>query len=264
MKNETLILTGAGYGLEVSPEAETQKAELLASASAIVEVLDPAGSELARAEVKALAAMRNLVEKSRNQVKAPVLQVGKDIDAKAAEFVAEIKAEETRLTTLVGDYAAEVERLRQKMLREIEEKRQAEAKALREAEEARLKAEREAEAAKQAEEEAMWADSAEDQAKAKEAARVAEEARAKAEAERSAIIEEKVVEIVPAAADGTKFVTDFEVEDLHALYIAHPSLCTLTIRTADVKAHLKMLEDRGQDPSLPGLKVFRKPVVSTR
>lgn len=262
---KTLILAGEGYQLAIAPEAEQLKADLLTRASAITRVSGPDENEAARAEIKALAAMRNQVEKSRKAVKEPVLQVGRDIDAKAKDFVGAIEFEEKRISGLVGDYAAEVERERQQALREMEAKRQAEEKARREEEE---KA-RAAEAARIAAEQAAWEATDEAQAaKAAEAARIAEE-QAKAAAEEKARLEAEASKpiLAPAKAEGVKFVLDYEVSDITRLYHSRPEFVKLEAKRAEILAWLKTLSDTEhleEGLAKLGLKLIRKPIVSTR
>lgn len=274
MKTNTLILAGDGYSLTIAPEAETVKAELIKHAALIVEVRDPSGADAARNQIKELAAMRNTVEKSRKTVKEPVLQVGKDIDQKAKDFVAEIEEQEKRLSRLMGDYAALVERERQRVLREMEEKRQAEEKARREAEEARLKAEREAEAARIAAEKAMWQEvddrSAEEQAAAEyQRAKAEAEAARQKEAEEAAARAATVVAMVPTKTEGVKFVHDFEVLEIQHLAFQRPALVKMEPKRAEILSFIKERIAEGigdDDPSWAeiGLKITRKPVVSTR
>jgi fused signal recognition particle receptor len=282
-----LILAGNGYQLEVSPDAETQKAELLKHSALIVEVRDNTAADAARHQVKLLAGMRNLVEKSRKAVKEPVLKIGKDIDAKAAGFVAEITAEESRLSKLIGDHAAEVERQRQEAIRQRQEEERArlaaEAEAKRKAEEAEraaAAAAAEAERARKAAEAAMWED---DDAEAEKAKQEAEKAAAAAEAERQRLAAEKAEQdrmaveaaekarqsqliAATAATAGVKFDLDFEVEDIGVLYAKHPQLVTLTPKRAEILSMLKMLAPSSPDgvPTLAGLKVIKKAKVSTR
>lgn len=261
----TLILSGEGYKLSIAPEAEAMKAELLKHSALVVEVRDPESSAVAQGQIKKLAAVRNGVDKARTTIKAPVLTIGREIDAKAAEFMAELLLQEARLKKLVEGYALEVEKERQRLLCEAEEKRRAEEKAAREAEEARLKAEREAEEAARKAEEAMWADDEAEAAKAAEVARkaqeeaqriAAEEAAAKAEASKP------VVDLVPVKPSGVKFAYDFEVTDIHQLYRYASSLVKMEAKRSDIIEHIKSLP--AADPEIPGLRVFKKPVVSTR
>lgn len=261
---KTLILAGDGYALSIDPKAEELKSELLAESSKLTAVLDTASSEVAKEQVKKLARMRRLVEVSRNTVKAPVLQVGRDIDAKAKQFLADVQSEEERLKELVGDYAEKVEEARRKAIEE-ERKAAAERERLeREAEEARLEAERKAAEAKKAEEDALWADSEEATAKAQEAAKVAEEQNQLAETVAASIQDiVQVVGIVPAKTEGVKFAYDFEVRNIDTLYRFSPSLVKMEPKRAEILAKLK--EHTGDDlPEIPGLTITRKPIVSTR
>lgn len=259
-----LILQGEGYSLLIAPEAQAMKAELLKHSALVVEVRDPESSAAAQSQIKKIAAIRNAVEKCRNEVKRPVLTVGREIDSKAAEYMAELLMAEARLKKLVEDYATEVEKERQRLLREAEEKRRAEEKAAREAEEARLKAEREAQEAARKAEEAMWAD---DEAEAKKAA---EEAR-KAQEEADRVAKEEAarraenfsaISVMPEKASGVKFTYDFEVTDIHQLYRYASSLVKLEPKRSDIIEHIKSLP--AADPEIPGLRVFKKPIVSTR
>ena len=265
----TLILSGSGYELAVAPEAEALKQDLITASAAITEVINPDGNAVAREQVKKLAALRNLCEKSRNTVKAPVLKIGKDIDQKAKDFVLEIDAEEKRLSKLMGDYAAEVERERVKVMREIEAKRQVEEKAAREAEAARAKAEQEAEAARIAAEKAEWESTTpEEEAAAAAALKLAEKIKADgiaaAEAARQAEAERKVVAFIPEKAAGVKFATDFEVTDLDAIYRYSPALVTMEAKRKDILELIKALGADEDNQIIPGIKITKKAVVSTR
>jgi len=282
---QTLILAGEGYSLGIAPEAESAKAELLTQAAGITAVIDSTSAETARQHVKKLAAMRNLVEKSRKAVKEPVIDVGRKIDDKAKEFSAELISEETRITGLIGAHAAEVERKRQEAERERlrlereESERQAAAERQRQAEEAAArKAAEEAEKARLAAQEAEWADSPDQQAEAKRQAEEAE--RAAAEARRQAVEAEaaRQAEAAKAKEDalaagmlaqsqgpaGVSWVYDFETTDIASLYKARPELVELSAKRSLILAELKAQAERGEEPSLPGLHVKREPKVRTR
>jgi len=278
---ETLILQGQGYNLSIAPEAETQKAELLKHSNLIVEVKDQDAAGAARIQLGKLSDMRILVEKSRTKVKAPVLAVGKDIDGKASEFVAAILAEENRLKSLIGEFAALVERERARIAREMEAKWQEEARLAREAEEARLKAEREAEEAlRKAELDAMAAEAAmfnastpEEEAQAAKLAKKAEELAAAQAAQRAAAVcdaamvapvAEAAPVFVPQKVAGTKFVADFDLLDVHQLYLARPSLVALCEKRKEILEYINANTVGDNLPDVPGLRVFLKAVVSGR
>jgi hypothetical protein len=263
---EALILSGEGYELEVSPDIIAQKAKLIEHSALIVQIADPVSSDAAGLQIKKLGTMRNVIEKSRTTIKAPVLAVGKRIDTLASEFQAEIAAEETRLKKLQGEYAQAVIAERNRINREIEAKRQEEEKARREAEaiaaksaaeaeEARRKAEEAAFNATTPEEDAAAAKAAEDAAKL-EADRVAA-----AHAQADLISNTPAPAFVPAAPKGVKMVVDFEVTDLDALYRHDASLVTLTAKRAEILKAIGTCADDSCPPSFPGLRVFLKPQV---
>jgi phage-related minor tail protein len=262
--NEPLSLSGDGFKLIVAPEAAQLKAEIIARSASITRVSGPDENDTARASIKALAAMRNAVSKCRETIKKPVLEIGRKIDSAAKEFVGEIDAEEKRVTGLVAGYAAEVERERQRVLREMEAKRQAEEQARREQEETA----RAAEAARIAAEQAAWEASDDAQsAKAAEAAKQAEESRRAAEeAAKAAESKREMIAPPPAKAEGVKFEMDYEVTDVHALYRFRPAFVNLEARRADILAWLKTIDDLDSipEPDECGIRITRRAKVSTR
>ena len=100
-----MTLTGTGYSLTITPEATEQKEKLLASSSEITSVTSNEESAGAGYEMRRLAQMRILIEKSRKEVKDPILKISKQIDQRAAEFLVEVEAEEARLRKLIGNHA---------------------------------------------------------------------------------------------------------------------------------------------------------------
>ena len=263
---DALILTGSGYSLEVAPDVIEQKAELIKHSALIVTVNDAASSAAAGNQIKKLAAMRNLVEGSRKTVKAPVLDVGRQIDALASDFQTDLTAEEARLKKLQGDYAMEVERERQRVLREMEAARQAEAKRIADEEAKQRAAHEAAEKARIAAEEAEWnASSPEDEAKAKAAA----DAAAVAEAEAKRLADERIDVIaatpppvfVPEAPKGVKMIPDFEVIDLDALYRHNVGLVKMEPRREEILRAIAGQTIGDTLPTIPGLRVFLKPQV---
>lgn len=267
MQNETLILAGEGYNLSIAPEAEAEKAALLKNSALLVTVADELSSNAAAAQLKLLSSMRNMVEKSRNTVKAPVLRVGKDIDAKAAEFVAEITAEENRLKKLQGAYGEMVIAERNRILAELRAKEAAEAKARYEAEmEAKRKAD-EAEKARRDAEAAEWdAVTPEEEAEAKRKVLAAEEARRKVlaaeetEAARLAAQAEPTT-FVPVAPRGVKMVADYELTDIDALYRHNAGLVNMTERRKEILEAIARGMIGDAPPQIPGLRVFMKAQV---
>jgi len=264
MSNETLtelkplILTGDGYSCTVAPDAETKKAQLLKHSALIVEVKDNASANAAQLQVKELAAMRNLVEKMRVTIKAPVLAIGKTIDQKAADFVATLEAEEKRLKKLVQDFAVIVEQERQKVLRELEAKRQEEARQERLRQQALAEAERLKQAAIDALLDAQSPEQEQEAVEAKEAAREAVAAIPEPVVTQSAPV------MVPQEVSKVKFVTDFEVTDIDKLYRYDVSLVTMTPRRMEILNEIQRLTVGETLPTIPGLNIVKRASVSTR
>lgn len=243
----TLILAGNGYELAIAPEAEARKAELLSIAKAVQHVRDNDESADAQYHSRSLAAMRIAVEKSRKIVKEPVNRIGKLIDTTAANFLAEIDAEEKRINKLVGDHAAEVARL--KIEKEREERRAfEEARAAREAAEAAAAA-------------AENTNKIADVIAAKQAERERQETLAARLAASEAVAETTV-------AKGVRFAWEFEVEDMAAVFRRAPDFIEMTIRRSNVLTWLKEMEAAGHDAAGLaadiGIRAFKKPVVSSR
>jgi len=243
-----LILAGDGYQLTIAPEAENRKTDLLSAAAQVTSVTCNEESSLAQFQSRSLAAMRIEVEKCRKTVKEPVNRIGKLIDKTAADFVADIEAEEKRITRLIGQHAAEVARL--KAEKEAEERRAfEEARAAREAAEV---------AAAAAESTGKIADVI--------AAKQAERERQEALAARMAASEQVAGTNV---ASGVRFAWDFEVDDLDSVYRAQPEFVTMEIKRSLVLEWLKKVEaTESADPVAAaaerGIRAFKKPIVSSR
>lgn len=286
-----LILSGEGYRFEVAPAALAQKKLLIDAARAIVAVTDDASCEAAQARLKGLSVMRNFAEKSRVEVKAPVLKIGKEIDETAKTFSADIVTEEARLSGLVTEYVREQQRIAREKELEAERERQ---RLERERHEAELAAQREQmrierekmEAEKRAHEaelerlraEAAKSDEAQAEARRKQEAALAEqreaEARLKAaqeQAERNAAAarqREQEAVTVPTPAVTPKGVTeqiDFEVLDVAAFYAKFPQFCEVTIKRGPLLTAIKASFDKkGKLPEIPGLRVFQNIKVKGR
>ena len=227
-----LILAGDGYQLTISEVAIQRKSMMLSMSAFVTSVTSNDESAAAQRHTRSLAAMRIEVEKSRKLVKEPVNRIGKMIDAYAADFLAEIVAEENRIKQLIGNHAAEV-------LREKAEKERIE----REAFEA-------ARAAREAAEEGGIA-----------AVLAAKKATAEKLEASSEVASTKL-------ADGIRFAWDFEIDDIAAVYEAAPQFVTLEIKRATVLAFLRELADAGEDVAATaakfGIRAYSKPIVSSR
>jgi hypothetical protein len=220
-KPTALAILGDGYTITVTPAAEQQKQTIIEAARRVVAVTDQDTCDLANARIKALASVRNVVEKSRTEVKAPVIELGRKIDGIAKDFVADVIAEESRLSELVTGYAREVQR----------KAREAQAAA-----EAQRKQE---EAARRAQEAQPEQERAAPEAEAPVAAAVA-------------------LPAVPALPTGVTETVDFLVEDIAAFYAKFPQLCEVTVKRAEVLKQIKRsLAKNGKLPTVPGLKIFQ-------
>lgn len=289
--SNALAILGDGYTITVTPEAEQQKQIILDASRRVVAVTDQDSCDIAQSRLKALAAVRIAVEKSRTEVKKPVLEVGRRIDETAREFAVEIVAEETRLDQLVKEYVREQQRIardaaeaaereRQRIEREEHERKMAALRAEQEAERQRMEAERAkheaemarlragreadeskaAEARRREEEAAKAQREAAERAEAArlEAERAAEEAKAKAEAASSQV----ATAIIP---QGVREEIDFEVVDVVAFAAKFPQLVTFTPKRAEILAALKKsFAKNGKLPEVAGLRVFQNLKVKPR
>jgi DNA repair exonuclease SbcCD ATPase subunit len=280
----SLITVSPLDSIQLSPtqDAITKRDDLLALAARGRSVPNADSAEKATAILRDITNFIRLIEASRKDAKAPVLELGKKIDEVGYDLTHQLKDEATRINGLISAFAAaEAERERQALIKAREEEqrliREQQAKERAEMEKAR--AAQEAAARKQAEleEKASRARSAERRAefeaqaaKVKEAAEAAAaEAAAKADAEVEATIE-KVAEqrLVASGAARTKIggtalrmEVKFEIEDIYALYEAAPGLVILSANNAAIKAQLKNLP---AGASLPGVKHWKEAKTTIR
>ena len=223
-----LILAGDGYQLTISDEAIERKQSILAKSESVTSVTSNDDSASAQRHTRALAAMRIEVEKSRKLVKEPVNRIGKMIDAAAAAFMIEINAEEGRIKQLINAHAEEVMRIKAEKER-IEREAFEAARAAREA--------------------------------AEEGGIAAVLAAKKATAEK---LEASSEVAATRLAEGIRFAWDFEIDDISVFYAAEPDLCEITPKRASILAALKELESNGFRVAMPGIRAFKKPIVSSR
>lgn len=185
--------------------------------------LDSAAEALTR-----LKSLTRSVEDSRKEVKAPVLEVGKRIDAVAKEYLAPLEAEAKRLSVVVGSYQ---EAQRRKAEKEREEAARAQAEAMAEL------------SAKQAEALAAGDEAAADAARAEAAEKIAASQLAALNAEGPA----------PAGIT-TRTSWKFEVVDITALHKARPELCLIEPNNAAIRAVVKA----SNGAALPGLRIWQE------
>jgi hypothetical protein len=197
--------------------------------------------------MRSLAQMRILVDKSRKEIKEPVIRIGKLIDLTAKNFLLEIEDEEDRLRGLIADHANDVARL-----------------AIIKADEERIAFDL-ARAAREAAEAAQ--DAAESTGKLSDiiAAKQAEKSRQEALAVR---IDASSDLAATKIADGVRFAWDFEVVNINILNHVSPELTEVTVKRAAILAKLKEIESLNLNVSTwaetIGLRAFKKPIVSTK
>ena len=93
-----------GVAIEIVAEAEQMKIEALMSSKGIGSVTDGFEATIA---AKAQSALRNLIkgiEESRKVAKSPVLDIGREIDGIAKDYIDEVKDEELRIAKLLGAF----------------------------------------------------------------------------------------------------------------------------------------------------------------
>ena len=249
--NLSLSNFGPRVGIEIHQDAHAKKADALGTAALVKSVTTPGQQQFAVDALREIKSIKRAIEDSRKAIKAPVLTLGKEIDAAVATFCAELDAEESRITKAVSTYQAEEAR----KAREAEEARQAD---LRRIENERLAAEREAQ--RRADEEARAArslEAAEEAAKRHEA----EKLRAAVEAQkaREAVVVKPVV--APARAEGmaVRQVPRFEITDIRALAFARPDLVRVEPNSNAINAEI-----RAGNLTITGLRCWMETVAGVR
>jgi len=218
--------------IELSPAAFNARTLALEASGRIKAIASVADLDSAAAALTKLKALTRSVEDSRKKVKAPVLEVGRRIDAVAKDYLTPLETEAKRLSVIVGSYQ---EAQRRKAEKEREEAARAQAQALAEMN------------AKQAEAIAQGDEEAADAARADAADKIAASQLAAINAE-------------GPRPEGITSRTSwkFEVVDIAALYAARPELCVITPNNAAIRAVVKM------GAKIPGLRVWQEAAAIVR
>ena len=261
MNTALITITGAeSTQVSALPEALATRDQLLAKARKGQRIANAESSARATAFLKDVKTFTKAINDAHATAKAPVLELGRKIDALKKDLTADLDAEATRISRLIGEFNAEQERLAEEERRKAEaEARRIREEAERQAREAREKAEAEARAAaaKAAQETDALKRAQAERAAADAKQRAEHEAaaaKAKAEAQAAATTLAVAAQTAKPAGVSTRADVEFEVTDIAALYAANPSLVTLTVKVADLKAALKALPEGA---TLPGV-VHRK------
>lgn len=240
--------------LSVSVDAIRLRTNALGKASEIAAVENPEQLEKTVEVLSELKGLTKTMEAARTKEKKPVLDIGRNIDTKSAEYSAPIAEEINRLNAMVTSYyrAEEARAARKnKFLAAVEDTRRAnEEAAANEASQAAEELHKAAEAAPTVEA------ALELQAQAQVQEQVALQAEEKASTSTAVAVAE------PTRATGmiAKKTWKFEVLDLKALYAARPELVKLEVRTALVNAAIQL--DGGKE--IPGLKIYEDTSVTVR
>jgi len=255
--------------VEITPEAYADRTRAITAASAVTAVTTAAEQATAVTALRSLKALGIQVEKSRKEAKAPVLELGRRIDATAETFLRDITVEDPRVTALLTAYeveqrriAAEAEKVRQaEVARLAEEERQKQAEIQRQIAEAQKQQRQAREAAQNAESREELAD----------AARKAEAAKAELlklgvtmqRSEDAVIVAQSVPAPVAAPPRPTGTTVrqpwNFEVTDIKALLDAAPDLVEITPRRNQILDRI-----RAGTREIPGLRIYQETKVGVR
>jgi len=93
-----------GVTIEIIAEAEQMKIQALMSSKGIETVDDGFEATIAAEAQSALRGLIKGIEESRKLAKAPVLEVGRQIDSVAKDYIEDVKAEESRIAKLLGAF----------------------------------------------------------------------------------------------------------------------------------------------------------------
>ena len=265
---EYLTISGADkISITSTQEALAQRDHLLAQAALITQIDSNAGALAASEILKQVKAFTRLIESSRTDVKAPLLEKGRQIDSLAKEITLELEAQATQISGLIGSWTAEQAR----QVKLAMEKAQKEATALIE----KKRLEDEPQAAKvKAEADALAAQAA--AASPDDAVAIqmqadwnAEQAK-RAQATRDAAAQQQVAALAAqakavagprAAGIATKTVTKWEVTSLDELMAHSRFLVVITPNVSALNAAVKTLQP-GQ--VIPGLRTWNESSVIVR
>ncbi len=196
-------------------EATEKRDALLLQAKDISEVSDRIDFDTATDTAREISAFLKKIEEQRETAKKPFFEIGKQIDAVAKDVTLALKAEEKRISELLGSFVAEERR------KADEAKRKADAEAVRIAEEARIKA---AEAVRSSKSEA-------------EAERKIDDVKHEA-AVQLKTLEKTVTAAAPKKVEGGRLTKTIEitVTDIQLLLKESPGLVILTPNEKAIKA----------------------------
>lgn len=244
MKDTQLITTDLqSFDCTISPDAQKRKDDALALAADIKTVSNSTEQQDAIVAASLLRGLVNGMEKTRKDVKQPVLDAGRVIDDCAELYSGTLERELKRVEGLASAWQA-VENKRLETLRLEQERKNAEEAA-----------------AADAERKAYLAIIAKSEGEAKEAAQKAADEAAERNAEAARARQTAVMEIPKAGAEGARVTTakDFEVLDEMALAVARPDLVKIEPRRAMILTAIQI-----PGANIPGIRVFETTKVQAK
>lgn len=258
MSSEFLTIAGLDAASIASTlGARQQRDTLLAQAAAVPQITDTDSANAAGKVLVFLKEFSRSIEASRKDVKSPVIELGKQIDALASDLTARVEAEAARLGKALGAWQAMQNALAKEQARKAWEAEQAIKRAAAEAERiaaeelAAVQAELDAKAAR-----AHTVEGAEraalEKAQAERKAAEAQQRRIDEEAARLVAVQAAVTTTAPKPEGvSTRVELCYEVTDIVSLYESAPYLVRMEVNGAALKQALKNLR---ADQHLPGVR----------
>ena len=229
--------------IAIEPVVRERSHALLVEAGEIVSVANNFDQEAATEVLARLQEMARGVERARKAVKDPVLEVGRRIDAIAAEFSGPLEAEADRIGRLIGAYRTSLQAEIARREREEREKRQ---QIIEDANREKARLDEEAAAAKTDEERQAVEEKAGDLVRQTNAALVqSKQAEVNARMRPAGIVD--------------RGSWKYEVEDIGKLFESRPDLCLIEPNGAAIRGAIK-----GGLRQCPGLRIFKDSKVTTR
>lgn len=235
------------FTVTVIPEAYKAKEDALTLAKTITVVTNPTEQADAVAASAMMKSLTREMEKTREHFKEPVLTAGRLIDSTAKKYCAELDTEIKRVEGLASAFQAEENRKaaaaraeQERIDREAREKETHALAAIAAKAEAERRANLAAIAAAKDEEAKLAAQIKADQDAEARAEEVRLNTEACQEAERNRILAQRQVVAVKPAAARVQTITDYDIVDLRALYLARPDLVELSPRRAMILAALSI------------------------
>ena len=239
MTTAQITLRNAELVTASAAEAAFEEHDRLAVTCTTVETVSNATqAEHAAAVLKEVKRFTRLIEESRKQVKAPLLELTKKIDGLAKDLSEVLESECERISKLLGLWQAEQNRLAEEAAAEAREK------------ERQIRQEAAAQLARS-------------QAMARNEEQAEEETTRIESSTFDRIVEARTAGTLVApkpAGIATKTVIKFKVEDIHALYAARPEMVRLEENASVINAVLK----GSPNLQIPGLRTWRESVAIVR